>query len=572
MSDTANIVGKVTADTTQAVRSVDTLKRSVDTAGGAFGGFANKASSAIGSAADALGKFNLALGGIQKAIDLGGSVISMAKFSAEAKFAEQRVRELGSSAYELGNAVGGTVDDVTLLKFGLKQLQGESALTKDQLLLVLKAADSLGDQGFGDTMKIAEDLARALKGGPTKALRDYNIDINDLKGSLDQANELMGKMRDIAAQTVQNDDIERIERLQTAWQNLINTLKSGAGYLVDAASWVGAQYGDHSALMRAGGNLDDEGFMHFQMQKFSRLRNQTMTNYNNNQLAWELYRGGYFDQAASALDAWSNLSFSGAPGASWFTPSAKKKGGRGGARDIWSTDQGNGSLNPSAVYGGLAAEYQRQFAAQQQRESDFQIGATNRELSNTWGDSMSESIAQINQSADELREKGLADLFEQLNQVMIVGTPAVVAFADALMSGGNAFSALAKGLQQGLRALAIDSAVKALYALGEGLLFNNPKQLAASAKYSAAAVAAGIGSAAIGAMVGGGGGGASAGASGGAGASPASIGGGSGGGYSIVVNVQGVVGEPAEVGRVINNAIDTARRTGRSRDRGISWT
>lgn len=564
MSDVANIVGKVTVDTAQAVRSVDQLKKSVDTAGGGFSGFASKAGDALGKVADGFGKFNLALGGIQKALGLAEDAFGLVKFSAEARFAEQRARELGVSAGEMASAVGGTVDDVTLLRFALKNLQGESALTKDQMLLVLKAADSLGDQGFGDTMKIADDLAKALKGGPTRALREYGIEVDDLKGTMGNSVVLMEKMRDVAAQVVSNDDIERLERYQAAWQNVINELKKLAQYIPDVIAVtgnIGLDGGTPSAIGNAARVLAEE-----QARRAAQAQKDAAELLRTGQFT------GFFDTLNAGIEAWGGTSLSGLPGASWFEQ--KKKKIDDGRRDRgWRGDLtfDNLSRDFGAIGKGFGdwKKYGNEWNA---RESSFELDRGQRlfenQMSGGFDQGLSDNLAKINEIADDLREKGLADIFEQLNTVMMVGTPAVAAFADALMTGGNAFSALAKGLQQGLRALAIDSAVKALYALGEGFLFSNPKAFAAAAKYTAAAAAAGVGSAAIGALIGSGGGGGSSASVGssssGAGASIT----GSGGGGPVVINVQGnLYGQPAAFARAISDALDEGRRSGRVRDR-----
>lgn len=545
MADQANIVGKVSADTSSAVASMNALKRSVDATGAGFSGFAAKASSAIDGLAVGFAKFNLALGGVQKAFELAGGAVGLVKFSAEANLAEKQMKALGVSAYELSLSVGGTVDNLTLLKFGLKQLQGETRLTEAQLKLVLKAADNLGDQGFGDTMKIAEDLAKALKGGPTRALKEYNIEVSESAKGTAKINDLMEKFRTIAEEDILiSNQLEAIDRVEAKWKNLLNNVKKMTGETFLALYDTFDALSDHIAMIDP---QDDASRQHFASQRTEKT------------LAAARAKQAQIDAQMAAIKA--------SPLPKPASEDTERKSGsraRSGGTVLY--DASKGFERQMAEFDKFAAGMDQDSQDASDRTNAYaahQAEAETLRIAHAF-DGMAESVNAATEAVRELKEQELAATMEQLNAFMIVGTPAVVGFAEALMDGGNGAAALGRGLQQGLRMLAIDSAVKALYALGEGLLFSNPKQLAAAAKYSAAAVAAGVGSAAIGSIMGSAGSGASsAGASIGRGGSIGS----SGGDSPIVINVQGYVGNEKELGRVLSSALNEAQRTGRARAR-----
>jgi len=154
-------------------------------------------------------------------------------------------------------------------------------------------------------------------------------------------------------------------------------------------------------------------------------------------------------------------------------------------------------------------------------------------------------------------------------------TDAITASVDAAITGSDSIGkAFLKASAMALKALAIESTVRALYntAMGVGAVFLNPAAaggyFAAAAQFAATAVLAGAGAAALGAATGGFSGGSSAGARGYAG------GGGfhdyssarGGGGDTINVYVTGQLGSAGETGRQIADAVQKARRSGRIKD------
>ncbi len=598
MADQANIVGKVTVDTSDAMRSMNALKRAVDTVGGGFSGFAEKAAGSLDSFSVGLAKFNLALGGIQKAIGIAKDAWGLAQFAGHVRQMDMQVRALGVSVDHLSNVAGGTITNLDLMKLALKNLQGEGRLTKEQFELVLRASDNLADQGFGEQIKIAEDLALALKGGPTEALMRYGFALDKTKTGQARVNDLMRQATKIASDGATVDArakaMERAAKgAADAWNDLKVAVGGGAAATVEAVLDVNDAWDD----MRRQISLAGEAYAYFFSDQIN-LRGHGLVSVGrgiqgNPQAMAEIEAarareaarhsiGGGVREAAGAAskfvrDFAANLAYEFEKGSAVAERRrAAKSSGAGYYEHEYAQFVSWGELSDERRQGELDALIEA--ASPAPHNSVFSrvyqgTLANTAEMNKVTGSAVADLLraSDLIKQNEQMREAN--EHLEAMNNWMIVGTPAVVAFADALMSGGNAFSAMAKGLQQGLRALAIDSAVKALYALGEGLLFDKPEKFAAAGKYAAAAAAAGVGSAAIGSMIGSGGGGSAAPSVSSAGAS---IGGGSsstGGNAPIIVNVSGVIGPPQEMGRIITNAINEAQRTGRARARDASrWS
>lgn len=549
MSDQANIVGKVTADTSSAVRSVNELKKAVDQSGGAWANFSAKGSKALSDIGDAFAKFNLALGGVQKALQLAEGVAEMVKFAAEAKNAENRMRALGVSAYEMAGAVGGSVDDVSLLKFGLRQLQGESALTKDQMLLVLKAADNLGDKLGGDTMKIAEDLATALKGGPVKALREYNIAIDESVKGTNQVNGLMAKFKEIANETVVVDaQLEAIDRVGAGWKNMVADVK------VFIAEVLTSIYDMFDELTDRIADVDRDQDLaasreHFRQVRLNKLRNEEIATlatsvtdkFKAKPDTKKSARKGSFSRPEFAslgiADAATqmNTMFAEALGDEYASdPNADLL-----ARLKASTDELQASFNGLAQsLPGVDAEYQRAID-QQQAYIDNNIA--------------------------------MAASQQVVNDAMATSTQAFGAFFQALADGQNPFAAFIKTGAMLLKAEAIKNAALALSATAAGLFGINPGgNFKAAAAFAKAAAANAAGAVVLGAM---------AGSSGGASPSSPTAGGFSGptitgqkdsGGITIVVDGN-LYGDPQAFGRAVVDGMERAAQTGRTRLRPNRW-
>src|SRR5262249_28645962 len=123
-------------------------------------------------------------------------------------------------------ATEGTIDKVSLLKFGMKALHGEFHLTADGAKLVLEAAQHLHDQGFGPTLDIAEKLEESLRTGNVKTLKEYGVALANTKDKMASVKEELEAFHRIAASPVNVDPgLQAIERLEakvadfkTAWK------------------------------------------------------------------------------------------------------------------------------------------------------------------------------------------------------------------------------------------------------------------------------------------------------------------------------------------------------------------
>lgn len=180
--------------------------------------------------------------------------------------------------------------------------------------------------------------------------------------------------------------------------------------------------------------------------------------------------------------------------------------------------------------------------------------------------------------ADKLADfrKQIQDQTSAVGAAYSVLSSGIAAGVEAAIAGSDSIGRAAlKAAQTSLRAIAVQSAVKAIYSTAEGLFTGNPANFAAAAKYTAAAIAAGVGSAALGSMAG-----AGAGPSQGAGASgsaantvPTASQNASNGPQTIVVNIGGGVlaMDKGQLGEVVVKAIDAGKRVGRVRnDRDVS--
>lgn len=180
--------------------------------------------------------------------------------------------------------------------------------------------------------------------------------------------------------------------------------------------------------------------------------------------------------------------------------------------------------------------------------------------------------------ADKLAEfrKQIQDNTSAVGAAYSVLSSGLAAGVEAAIAGSDSIGRAAlKAAQTSLRAIAVQSAVKAIYSTAEGLFTGNPANFAAAAKYTAAAIAAGVGSAALGSMAGSAGpsAGASAGGGNAANAVPTASQSVQSGPQTIVVNIGGGVlaMDKGQLGEVVVKAIDAGKRVGRVRnDRDVS--
>lgn len=596
MSDQANIVGKVTTDVTQSVRAAGEMRAAFDKVGASFVGLDAKAKGLFDSVTDGLSKFNFVVGGAQKALQLASAAIGTAKFAADLKQTERRMGELGVSVDSMSKAVDGAVKRTDLMKFALQQLQGETALTRDQMQLVLETADALGDQGLGETMKIAEDLATALKGGATRALRQYNIALDDLGEGQDRVNKLLDRFRDITRNNVKTDAaVENIERMTASFGDFWDGVKRGTGEIVGYFGQIGDAAGRaYEAQARAERSAREEN------AAMMRGLLGTGGGFAGSAVAASRGMGARYilEQAQSAgssfVQAYKTdieVAMKNKP-AGWFNVAtnelflATNAFGRGVARNYdkalekamehrdYEPQMANmiGSVRTYSAGDEIEARRREDAFSLQSgfRETQASLLGSASELS-----MLSEELAAIDRLAGDLREKGLADWQQDVSMKFDVMATSVNLAGDAFwnlgeaMASGNAsLGQFLRDLSKGVLGMGKEAAFKALYYLAEGWAkpWDSARSFTAAKFYATAAAVAVPTAAVIGAL---------AGSTGGGGASPSSP---SAGGFAgptlsgspdaggFVINVQGnLYGDPPAFGRAISDALDEAHRSGRSR-------
>jgi hypothetical protein len=225
---------RVSADTSPAISGLDRLERSSGKVASAFDKMKSSLGESIDHAIDTFGKLNQAIEGVDKIIRGLEWAGEMVKFAAEAR---QLEKDLPVGALQaMTRATEGTVDKLSLLRFGVKAMRGDMSLTKEGLELVTAAASNLSSQGFGETIEIAQKLDQAIRSGSVHSLAEFGITIQDTSDKQKALNELMQKMQEIAATPVEVDpQLKAVQQLQAATQDWIDNMKEGLG---DVLGWT----------------------------------------------------------------------------------------------------------------------------------------------------------------------------------------------------------------------------------------------------------------------------------------------------------------------------------------------
>lgn len=552
----------------------------------------------IVKAADGFNEVKQALGGV---IEVASGVVELAKFSAEMRQMEKSVPL--HTLKMMQQAVGGSVDKVTLMKAAMRSMNGEFHLTERGMQTVLTAADNLADKFGGDTMEAFESLMKVIRTGSTKELANLGIAFEKTGDKTKDLSRLMTELGKIAAKPVDVDPaLEAIERLEAGWHDFYISMKAWFGdLLIDAAKL--ATTAAAKVMSPAGDKMLQNKLWHVDHDR-----------------AIAMMREDYAKSGGRALSGDAEMEFSSKENEDyWMRRAASERGlafqrqvtGQAGltlanvarlrsqkmteGKSTWQKDSkgpkdklGIGDmdllLNPTGALGGIGDElkgfmndepldfsgFQRDFGALGGAFKEFGKGG---KVQGFFGTDEQEQLEKFKQQ--------IADTTSVVGASYSALSEGIAAGVEAAISGSNSIGQAAlKASANALKAIAIESSVKALFSTAEGLFTGNPKAFAAAAQYAATAVAAGAGAALLGAAAGamGGGGGAAAGGGGGA-----TAGGGSSGGYSnymetrdhrdnllvpsgsrpvsnITINVNaGLVAEKQQVIDAINSGLVTAR-------------
>lgn len=236
MLDQAILAGKVAIDVAEARRALEALadgfgrvKKAAGESETGFQKFASFAEKGLDGVGKAVMQLNIGMATLRSGMEF------MSK-AGELRQSETAFRSLGVSIEDLRDAVDGTVAKTDLMRFANRQMRGELGLTEDMLKDVLAAADNLSDQGFGETIDIANKLTDALQTGKTKGLREFGFAIDETKDETEKIiqtfTELDKVLRDGSAEDLAAKNYEQLTaRMKDATDSLIRKM----GEWVDTA-------------------------------------------------------------------------------------------------------------------------------------------------------------------------------------------------------------------------------------------------------------------------------------------------------------------------------------------------
>ena len=553
---------KVRADTSQAVKSLGSL----DSAWGKIG-------KTVDTVAVGLGKFNLALGGIERAVGAFKAGIDIIR---DVDAFHKLERAVPVKIFEqLDEVTGQLYKKQDLLRFATKALNSDFKFSTTQMGDLLGAATALSAQGYGPMEQISEKLVKSIaKNG--EGLDEYGIILDKTKPKIDVAKEALAKLHGIAESGTISEESRTIAEVDRAFEDMAMTLKENVvpilvqivGLVHDTITgWDDMLGGLERKQARAAQRVAEDNLERARTgQAF-----QADLAAANTQRAEDDYlylTGGrsysdadYANAVTGGLGAPQRSAIRGGPGKSAggvlpvYITNAREVGEH--VVDPFSTT-GEGDFGGSAWDSSALASLE----AQQNRRGDLYANA---QFDNDAG---GDRLSRIkNQLGDTSTAAGAA-------YATLAG--GITAAVDAAITGSDSIGkAAAKASAQILKSLAIEATGRAVYegALAIGSLAMGDAKGAtlhglAAAKFAAAAAGLGVLSAGLNAAASGGGasaGGASAAPGGGFASSRGGSSGGEGG-MTVVVNFgDGFVGDHDKVVDFIARAVRTSERSGRSR-------
>jgi hypothetical protein len=548
---------KVKADTSQAVKSLGSL----DSAWGKIG-------KTVDTVAVGLGKFNLALGGIERAV---GALKAGVDIIRDVDAYHKLERAVPVKVFEqLDEVTGQLYKKQDLLRFATKALNSDFKFSSTQMGDLLEAATALSAQGYGPMEQISEKLIKSIaKNG--EGLDEYGIILDKTKPKIDVTNEALAKLHGIAESGTISEESKTIAEVDRSFEDLAMTLKEDVvPILVEIVTLVHDTITGWDDML--GGLEKKQARAAQRVAEDNLARQRTGQAFQadlaaaNTQRAEDDYL--YYTGGRSLTDADYANAVTGGLG----TPQRNNiRGGPGkstGVIPVYITNArevGEHAIDPFSAasdtgFGGAAYDSDQlaKLEAMQNRRGDlyanrsFDTGAGEKQ------DAFGSASAQAAGAAYATLAGG------------------ITAAVDAAITGSDSIGkAAAKASAQILKSLAVEATGRAVYegALAIGsLAMGDPKGAAlhglAAAKFAAAAAGLGVLSAGLNAAASGGGasaGGASAAPGGGFASGRGSSSGGEGGQTIIVQFGDGFVGDHDKVVDFIARAVRTSERSGRSR-------
>lgn len=603
---------KGSADFSQARAEVQGFKAAIDAVGQASTKMGVSVRDAVDWAGEALGKFNLAIGGVEKAFGLLKSGMAAAE---EINQLERLERSLPIGAVDrLAAASEGLVSRQQTLRVSVRGMTGDFKLTEDQMGRVLHAAEAMAVRGFGTADEMATKLLESTVKFEQEGLAQLGIQFVKTGDRIADVNTLLGKYDEIVAETGPTDERTRhLAELNRAMEDLarwikevvaaavngiadmMHTGREGWNYLKN--NWENAgeytsfevtarrkerllhptENGQDPAFTMAMQDANNIGTRYQQKAEFDarakearRLRERTTYDPGD----W----AGYTDEEYAA-----QFGLQGAPGNLVDRYGTIGHAYKAGPDRAYSIPGGDVGEHTSYGRDNVASLALRTSAAADAGGFGLQGGLRGSGFAARPGMDTSEqgsySYSGVNDNGDDSVQAALKNTSSAAGAAYASLSAGMAAAVDAAISGNESIGrAAAKGSAAVLKALAIEAIGKAGWyaaeALGYAISGNAAKAtaaLAAAGTYAAKAAALGGLAAGLGALAGGGGGssGDTSGASstaGGGFARPSSAGG-QGGGETIVINIHSpVMGTPAQVAQQVHGAVRQAKRQGARED------
>lgn len=163
-------------------------------------------------------------------------LIGAAEFAIKTiQFAGERQRLLGEVGTKtldmMRGATSGLVTDQEILRASAKAMQGDFALTAEQLRIAGEAAVVLHSKGLGPTAEILERITDAMHRGEAEALKPYGISVVGVKTKSEQLAVAWDKLRDVGGdldaqfRTMRNSG-DNLQRTMVGVKNTTDTWKT----------------------------------------------------------------------------------------------------------------------------------------------------------------------------------------------------------------------------------------------------------------------------------------------------------------------------------------------------------
>ena len=593
---------EVQADTSAATRAMASLKTSIDGMGTRLRETFRDWESFSRAASSAFSAMRTGMEATQRVFQIARTGMDLAKFAGEMRHLERSVPT--DAIYKMQVATTGAVSRMDLMRFATKALRGEMALSVPQLEMVMQAADNLGDQGFGDTMEIADKLMHSLRTGMIRGLGDLGIKIGETGDKQANINALLAEFQEIAQRPINVDpQLEAIERLQAETQNWIDEMKAGLG---EVFSWFVRKADEASTYLvgikgrgenirseaRAGamnemrrrhgvkwGNLDTAPAVMrdnpFYTEQFEHARDtdpeyRALVEQNEATLR-RRYAGNDESKETDAriksiMDR--QAAIIAAEQARW-----KQRSGdaRARERDLDRGGGGRGRDDDSPAWGATTAG---EDAGELGKGLGRWAGSEAGRVASAFGSMFTPTprYGQVGDAEERAKQatKTVKELTAAQEDAIRITQSVTTGVLDAIISGeDNVLKAAKRRLAGEMRGEALKYGAKAIAAAGDALFTGNPAAGLAALKYAAAAAAFASGAAALGVGdAGAGGGGAGASAGGGAGGGYVSGGGGRVGGDTVTTTINigyGFGVDRQRAGEEIDKAHRAAKRSGKAR-------